>query len=409
MRIAAIISEFDPFHNGHKNLIDETRRRADCGGVVCIMSGSFTQRGKPAVCDKWARAEMALKGGADVVVELPFVYAVSSAQFFALGGVSIADKLGADVVSFGIESAEADVLEAAEKRKSGEYGEKVLANIKKGASYASAASSAIDSERIKPNDILACEYIAAMESTGFRPGVLMIPRRGAGHGSEEPSGEFASATALRKMLAEGDIGRISGYVPYETAEILGNWAETERFVTADDFSSALCVKLRTMRPDRIEELPFGGGGLNRLVYNNAQKYSSWEKIVSASTSLRYPSSRASRFMTMALVYSEDLAFSPKELERIYTHGEAPYIRVLGVTRGRGEEVLSEIARRCEGRAKLVTAPYKYLENTRASGVPGYKMLMTDISAQAVYDSVLKADHLSAADRDLTCKFLRYDF
>ncbi len=351
---------------------------------------------------------MALRCGADVVAELPFVYAVSSAQFFALGGVSIADNIGADVLSFGIESTEAEVRRAAEKRTSREYHEKVLENIKRGSSYAVSAASAIGTERVKPNDILACEYIAATESTGFRPEVLMIPRKGAGHGSEELSGSFASASAIRKMLAEGETEHLREYVPAETVEILQNWAETEKFVNSEDFSSALCVKLRTMGPDRLEELPFGGGGLGRLVFNNVQKYSSWEKIVSASTSLRYPASRASRFMTWALVHSDKTVFSPEELERIYIDGETPYIRVLGVTRGRGEEVLSELTRRCAGRADLVTAPHKYPENACSSGAPGKlgnKMLMTDIHAQAVYDSALKADHLSAADRDLTSKFL----
>ena len=93
MKIAAIICEYDPFHNGHKYLIEETRRRTECDGVVCVMSGSFTQRGQPAICDKWLRAEAALLGGADMVIELPFFYAVSSAQFFAAGAINAAAAL----------------------------------------------------------------------------------------------------------------------------------------------------------------------------------------------------------------------------------------------------------------------------------------------------------------------------
>ena len=413
MKITAVISEFDPFHNGHKYLLDETRRRTDNGGVVCIMSGSFPQRGRPAICDKWSRAEMALRSGADVVIELPFVYAVSSAQFFALGGVSAAKVIGADGLAFGIESTESNVLKAAERRVSGEYREKLLEGIRNGSSYAAAAGAAIGEERTRPNDILACEYIAAMDALDYSPELLMIPRAGAGHDSEEPSDGFASASAIRKLFLSGEIDAASEYMPAETVKILQNWLKTEKFVTSDDFSAALCVKLRTMPPDLVEMLPFGGGGLDRLVYNNAQKYSSWEKIVSASTSLRYPSSRVSRFMVWTLTCDmlKSSMFSPDELDRIYSEGELPYIRVLGIRRGRGEEILSEIARRCGERAKIVTAPFKYLDNTvtadnaSAHDLLGYKMLMTDITAQAVYDSVLRSESLSDAHRDLSRKFL----
>ncbi len=425
MRLAAIISEFDPFHNGHKYLIEETRRRTGCDGVVCIMSGSFTQRGKPAVCDKWARAEMALRAGADAVIELPFWYAVSSAQFFALGGITVCKAIGAEVLSFGIESDENSVREFAKRRASEEYGKELVSGIEAGGSYASSAGAAIGEKRLKPNDILACEYIAAAGTAGYSPEILMVRRAGAGHGSKETDGCFASASQIRSMLLEENWKElVRPFVPESTLEILERWRSEERFVTADAFSAALSVKVRTMSPERIVSLPFGGGGVGQLLYNAVMRLNSWDNIVSACTSSRYTSSRISRLMVRALAEGEK-ADSPdhEERELIYFKGSIPYVRVLGVSSGSSGNhekedsdenvsfrILSELAGRCSGKTAFVTAPYDYLsknvaEKCEGSYETGRKMLLADITAQSVYDSVLWDERRSAADRDLTERFL----
>ena len=432
MKIAAVISEFDPFHNGHKYLIEETRRRTGCDGVVCIMSGSFTQRGKPAVCDKWARAEMALRAGADAVIELPFWYAVSSAQFFALGGITACRAIGAEVLSFGIESDEDSVREFAKRRVSEEYGKELVSGIRAGSSYASSAGTAIGEKRLKPNDILACEYIAAAGAAGYSPQFLMIKRAGAGHGSKETDGCFASASQIRSMLLDENWQElVRPFVPESTLEILARWRSEERFVTADAFSAALCVKIRTISPERIASLPFGGGGVGQLLYNAVMRHNSWDNIVSACTSSRYTSSRISRLMVRALAEGEKADMSdPEEKELIYFKGSIPYVRVLGVSsksstdREKGDaaesndaggnvsfRILSELASRCRGKAVPVTAPYDYLsknvaEKCGSASEIGRKMLLADITAQAVYGSVLSDERRSAADRDLTEQFLR---
>ena len=459
-KIAAIICEYDPFHNGHKYLIEETRRRTECDGVVCIMSGSFTQRGQPAICDKWLRAEAALLGGADIVIELPFYYAVASAQYFGTGGVNAAAALGADVVAFGSEAAalgagkvalgsESAALgsEACEdklRRLAGArlepgFGAAVKRSIDAGASYAAAATAAALNEgtdpvlnlgtdpgidRIGPNDILGAEYIAAAARIGFEPEWCIVPREGAGHGAELPVDRYASATYLRAQLAYDDWNaRISPFVPDSTLKLLKKWCETEQFVTADAFSTAVTAVLRGAEAELTEKLPFGGGGVGRLVHKNAQKYAEWGQIVRASTSARYQSSRISRLLVHALVsmnYKERL--TKAETERVYGRGAMPYVRVLGIREGNGQAMLSELSKRLRPGTALVTSPADYLNVFEAGDRPrnnsfehgdrprnntlGAKMLRADIRAQAVYNSALRSVDRTAADRDLTQKMLR---
>jgi predicted nucleotidyltransferase len=455
-KIAAIICEYDPFHNGHKYLIEETRRRTECDGVVCIMSGSFTQRGQPAICDKWLRAEAALLGGADIVIELPFYYAVASAQYFGTGGVNAAAALGADAVAFGSETAAlgaggvalgsetaalgsgevalgSETVEEILRRLAGArlepgFGAAVKRAIDAGASYAAAATAASlntgtdpnsdflnmgTDPRIGPNDILGAEYIAAAARMGYEPEWCIVPREGAGHGAELPVDRYASATFLRAQLAYDDWdARISPFVPETTLELLKKWRETEQFVTTDAFSTAVTAVLRGAEAELTEKLPFGGGGVGRLVHKNAQKYAEWGQIVRASTSARYQSSRISRLLVHALVSLNSKGRLTKaETARVYGRGAMPYVRVLGIREGNGQAMLSELSKRLKPGTALVTSPADYLNGFEAGDRPrnntlGAKMLRADIRAQAVYNSALRGVDRTAADRDLTQKMLR---
>ncbi len=449
MKIAAIICEYDPFHNGHKYLIEETRRRTECDGVVCIMSGSFTQRGQPAICDKWLRAEAAISGGADIVIELPFYYAVSSAQFFATGAINAAAALRADAVAFGAEAGcgESELRQLAEARLAPGFGAAVKRSISAGASYAAAATSAgavVDAEktdtgkdtgtdpslntgidpvsnpgaetRLGPNSILGAEYVAAARRIGYEPEWCVVPREGAGHGEEKPVDRYASATYLRTQLQHDDwAARIAPYVPESTLKLLKKWRETEQFVTAEAFSTAVTAILRSSEAELTEKLPFGSGGVGRMVHKNAQKFAEWEQIVRESTSARYQASRISRFLVHALVSTNSAdRLTAAELERVYGRGAAPYVRVLGIREGNGQALLSEAARRIRRGTALVTSPADYLRGSNLHGDRpvtsklGLKMMRADIRAQAIYNAALRDPRHTAADRDLTQKMLRID-
>lgn len=201
MKITAIICEFNPLHTGHKKLIDYARTFSD--KVICIMSGNFTQRGLPACCDKYLRAKHALLAGADLVVELPTIYATASAENFAYGGVSIANKLDVDYLLFGSECGNIDELTSCAKLLlSEEVNEQIANEVKKGVSYPKAVANAVNSPILeKPNNVLAVEYIKALITSKSTITPLTITREDNYNGEARQyasSGTLRNNSALRK-------------------------------------------------------------------------------------------------------------------------------------------------------------------------------------------------------------------
>lgn len=194
MKTTAIICEFNPLHSGHKRLIDFAKTFSD--KVICIMSGNFTQRGLPACCDKYSRAKHALFAGADLVVELPTIFATASAENFAYGGIAIANQLGVDFLLFGSECGSIDKLtNCAESLLDEEVNRRIANEVKKGVSYPKAVATAVNLSILdKPNNVLAVEYIKALilsEST-IKP--LTITREDNYNGIPH---EYASSGSLR--------------------------------------------------------------------------------------------------------------------------------------------------------------------------------------------------------------------
>ena len=215
MSYIGIISEYNPFHNGHAYMLEEALSMTGADGAISLMGGNFTQRGEPAIADKYTRAEAAVKGGLDAVFELPVVYATGSARDFAMGAVSIFNELNSvDYLAFGVEDDDiytfnkvADIL----VEEPSEY--KLMLNdaLAKGLSYPAASEKAIKKIMgIKsptlissPNNILAISYITAMKKTKSKMMPILIKRSDAGYSSTKLSGNHSSATAIRHALSEG--------------------------------------------------------------------------------------------------------------------------------------------------------------------------------------------------------------
>ena len=202
MKLAAIICEFNPLHTGHKKLIDFAKTQAD--KVVCILSGNFTQRGLPACADKYARARHALKVGADLVVELPTVYATASAENFAHGAISIAEKLHADCLVFGSECGDVSELNrCVVALEDAEINARIREEMSKGVSYPKAVALATGLETLdKPNNILAIEYLKALRKLDSKITPITLKRED--NYNESTASDFASSMALRndKSLRE---------------------------------------------------------------------------------------------------------------------------------------------------------------------------------------------------------------
>lgn len=212
MTVCAAVCEFNPFHNGHKYLLE--KMKADNDFAVCIMSGNFVQRGEFAVCDKYIRAREAVRNGADLVIELPLPYAVSPAQTFAAGSVGVLDRLNIiDSLYFGAESSLSELYSVHALTDSYDFKTKLDAAMKRGASYPDAFFEAAGKDCLcGGNDILALEYISRLEELKSPIKPVAVKRKGNGHGSDTPVGDYASASYLRKLISQGE--NTEKYMPF---------------------------------------------------------------------------------------------------------------------------------------------------------------------------------------------------
>lgn len=274
MTTAAIIAEYNPFHNGHKYQIEQTRA-AGATHIVSVMSGNFVQRGDLAIFDKYARAKTALENGADLVLELPARYSLMSAEGFARGAVGLISALGCvDMLSFGSESGDIAALkEASAAIEYCVHSEEFDKQIQRGKSYPAALQAALReyytedvSEIIQsPNNTLAIEYLSALDDLGNRIQPFTITRTVA-HDSEENSAEFASASAIRRKIRNNeDYSALAPVIDEPTADI----SRLERAVLA---------KLRTLSPDDFEQIYDCINGLGNRLHKASRTAKSLDEL-----------------------------------------------------------------------------------------------------------------------------------
>lgn len=349
-KICGIICEYNPFHSGHKYHIDEARKISGADFVIAVMSGNFVQRGEPAIFDKWARTEMALKCGADMVLELPTAYALSSAEYFASGAVDILQKTGIVThISFGSES----FWDNAGVRKLSKIAELTLLgpsvdrkSLDKGASFAAASRNSVVT---MPNDILATEYLRAMRRLDAKMEVVPVKRVGEGHVG------YGSAISIRRFLADGKIDEAEKCMPAEAFEILQREIEAGRGpVNAKSFNNIVLADLRRLRVEGLRDKPFVSEGLEYKIYSAACESGSYEELVSRCTSKRYTSSRIRR-----IVFASMLGVKRKMLSE-----PVPYIRVLGMRRscGRLKDMLD-----CSAKVPVITSKAKFMRSLEQDG------------------------------------------
>ena len=227
MKVIGIIAEFNPFHLGHKYLIDTTKEKLNADLVICVMSGNFTQTGNIAILDKFKRAKLAISNGVDIVIELPFIYSNSSANLFSYGALNILDKIGVvDILSFGSEIGSTTILQDLYNKISDKQyfvDKYIKENLKSNLSYANIRENALKTFLSNyeinilrnPNNILGFEYIKAINSLNSKIKPFSIKREINNHNSNKmPNlGDFASATAIRSQVLYGNFENIVNYVP----------------------------------------------------------------------------------------------------------------------------------------------------------------------------------------------------
>lgn len=358
----ALICEFNPFHNGHQYII-ETAKKITGEPVVAIMSGSFVQRGEPALTDKFERTRAALENGASLVTELPAVYAVANAQRFAGGGARIANALrGVNYLAFGCECDDISLLKKAAAAPSDLRVQSLIKKkMQQGDYYPRALESAVrevfgdeTADFLKtPNNILAAEYIKQLDKR-IKP--LPIKRRGAAHNSNAVSGGFASASAIRSLLRGGKPA--DGLMPRVPSEI----------TFPERLDAALLYRMRTISAQELRALPEVGEGLENRLLAAAKTAASAEELISAVKTKRYTHARIRRILTCALLGITEELQSQK----------SSYCRVLGFT-NEGAELLKD----CD--FEIVTSAAKGVGGKNAEFIKK-DILATDVAALA-YEKV----------------------
>lgn len=317
MDATGIICEYNPLHLGHKKQIDVIKQQYPNTGIVCLMSGNYVQRGAPAIVDKSLRAQAAILCGADLVLELPVTAALSSAEGFAREGVRILGSF-CTRLCFGAETAnESELMSLASALLSPDFSAALRTQLDKGLSFPVARQAALVSlgqsadALSLPNNILGVEYCKAIMQleSSMRP--MPIIRQGHYH-AENADVENPSATAVRALLLQTDAWH--EFLPATTIPLMENAA----LHTLDAGERAILSRLRTMRDEEFESLPYGSEGLWRKLMRNARTCSSLEEIIHATKSKRYTRTRLDRMVMCAF-----LGLTAQDLST-----PAPYARVL---------------------------------------------------------------------------------
>lgn len=378
MSICGIIVEYNPFHNGHKFHIEKAKELTGADGIVAVMSGSFVQRGEPALFDKFTRAKTAIAGGADLVIELPFCYACAPAQFFAEGGVRLLANTGiVNSICFGSESGDISALSVSSNDDIKKY-------LDEGMSYPAACAAASDNPLSSPNDILGAEYIRAIKS--YAPEIVpyTIKRSDGGYHSENASGDFASATAIRKLIAQENFSKVKEFVPDEVFEILEKEYESGNYTDLSMLDSLVLGKLRS--GISMESTAYVAEGLENRFHEISFSATSIEELASEVKTKRYTYARLMRIISCYMV-----GLSDEELLS-YVQSCPKYIRILAANE-KGREMLSSMKKKAT--LPIITTPSAYKKLTEQ----GRKMFELDCRAADIANLAKKNPALRKGRQD----------
>lgn len=380
MNITGIITEYNPFHNGHLYHLTEAKKNTNCDAVICIMSGNFVQRGGPAIVDKWQRTEMALNNGVDLVIELPTYYAVSSAEFFAKGAVSILNNLGVvNNLFFGSECGDVNKLTTIAKTLVDEDSKLkyiIKENLAKGETFAKAREKALisylnneDLNEIltSSNNILGIEYIKSIIRMNSNIKPFTLKREGSNYNDKFLSNSFSSATSIRELLKQkASIESLKDSIPKESYEVLNNlYDNSYPFVFDEDMFKFIKYKLQTncINFNNLYEII---EGLENKLLKEISSSNSYEEFILNIKSKRYTYSKISRILTHIYIgLDSDSFLNIDDTNNLYA-------RVLGFNK-KGREILSLIKRNSS--IPLITKIPRFSDNP---------LLKLDIQATAAY-------------------------
>lgn len=395
MKTLGIITEYNPFHKGHAYMIEEAKRKADADRVVAVMSGSFVQRGEPAIFDKWTRAEAALKNGVDMVLELPVLFAASNAENFARAAVRILEESGiVDILCFGSESGDLPSLQEAAKLMSNETEEfqhLLKEYLDAGLSYPAARAKAletvsqINSEILsRPNHILALEYLKALDYYSCSMEPMTIKREGD-YNSPSLTDGYASAAAIRKALAEDRSTEAMTQLPENTHDLYNKALSLGTApVFWEELAPALHYKLRTTSAEELREIAEVTEGLENRILHSIDTCYEMRDILDFIKTKRYTRTKIQRILLHIL-----LDIKEKEVSYFLNLPKMPYIRVLGFQKERSD-ILADLTEnaKCPVLTNLKKAPE--LLNEDGLALLALEKTATDLHALAYPNPIYRA-------------------
>lgn len=385
MKVLGIIAEYNPFHNGHLYHLQRSKEMLDPDYTICVMSGDFTQRGEPAMADKWLRASMAVNNGIDLVLELPFAFASNNAEFFAAGAVDLLDRLGCVThLSFGSESGDLSLLKETAAFLTCET-EELKAGIKEfsdqGISFPKARYEAVKrclgengAEVLKnSNNILAVEYLKQLNLRKSAIEPVTVMRYGTGYHDKETFQEIASATAVRHILQQsGKLGDVSSFIPAPSLEALQSSAGA---VNPDfgRFYPLLIYRILTTESTVLGSVLSATEGLENKLKKAAVQSRDMESFLGAVLSKRYTATRIQRLLTHTMVHLDKQSFKKIITDNIN------YARVLAFSR-KGAALLKRIKKEERNAIPILTNINRELEKDAKE----WQLLKFDILASDIY-------------------------
>ena len=407
--VLGIIAEYNPFHNGHLYQLNSSKSITNSDYSIAIISGNFTQRGDVAIVDKWTRAQMALENGIDLVIELPTVYAISSAENFASGAVKILDSLGiVNFLSFGSECNDISILSQVTDvlvDEPPEYKTLLSHELDKGVSFPKARERALmmylnDVRRFasvlsSPNNILGIEYLKALKRQKSPMQPITIQRKDSKYNDDTipTDSQFASATALRKLCATHHSDILQRFMPEASYNLLSSAMENGNIVKSlSDFDKLIIYTLRKMTTDEIANLPDVSEGLEFAIKSAVNQCNTVSELLSIINTKRYTQTRLQRIFLYAI-----LGITKKDMQ--ISMNTKPYIRVLGFN-DKGRELISEISKN-NRKLEIVFSVKKFMDKCSNKNL---KLMMDkDIWSTNVY--TLGYEYDSKANLDYTHKLI----
>lgn len=391
MKVVGIIAEYNPMHNGHVYHIQKAKEVTNSNYSIVIMSGSFTQNGNIAIYDKFERAKIATEYGADLVIELPTIYSVSSARYFAFGAVNILNKLNiVDSICFGSECDNIEILNNISDiilQNENKIWEEINIYLKSGISFANARIKALskflNDEQLlildKPNNILGLEYINEIkrQKSNIKPFLIKRECSCFNELNLNKNSKFTSATSIREAINKNNIECIKQYVPNSTYKLIENKKPTFN----QNLFDILKFKIISSNIQDIRNISEVTEGLENKIFKEINNSNNYDKFVKNIKSKRYQLSKIKRMLVNVLlnITKDDLNY--------VLENKVGYVHVLSCSK-KGKELLSMISN--NSNIDLITSLNDKIINNISNDTK--KFLEYDILASNIY-SILSNDKI----------------